>query len=955
MHSIRNHRRLLSRLLIAGALLPALLSAQPATPSATPASTDAERLEPVAVFGSRIARTEVEGPSPLAIYDEEYIRATGAFTLADLLRTLPQNYTGIAAGRGSTPNELNPEFGQRTETTLPAFNFVLGASAAPPGQTGVSGAGLRGLGSGSTLVLVDGRRLPKSAFGNRSSDSRQGFVDLNSIPLGMIERIEVVTDGASAIYGADAIAGVINIVLKKDYIGSELSGNYRGTFDGGARERSTLLTTGFAREGLRGTFSFEYFDRSSLKASQRSFSANQDHRDIQIGIDGDGNPVFGSDLRLNWGYPATVQARVGDLNGVLDPNGNPTRVALAPEGTDGTNLTPADFIGVAQAFPSGARRGNTAEFLDLIPESERWATQLNLTAEASELVEVYTRIGYSDRRGRFSTQPGVSSAAAASFFGQFASIVPAEIDGQPNPDNPFGQDVLVGMFHYEFGSIHQDTINKSVHALVGARGRIGPSWEWDAGLNYGRGSSDELTRNFSGAAITAALTNPDPALRLNPFADARAGGVDQSEIYRAFEQFVLREGRSSLWTLDLHATGELFDIPGGPVQMAAGGEYNKQRNRSTVSTTPDEVVRGSEDTYALFTEFSVPIFGRDNAVELARRLDLSLAARYEDQDRAGSTTVPKVGVAWVPHESLLLRATYSRGFRAPDLTEYQVAGSSFTGTITDPRREPAQTSGVQLQRGSNEDIRPEKSTNEFYGLVFEPPVVPGLGIEVGYHRTEQRDSIRSLSANAFVANEDLFPGRVVRAAPTEDDIALGQPGAVTQVDLTLVNFGLVQSHSLDTVLRYTINTEELGRFRFTGAATRTLRSRIEVQPGQPLQEDEGDTFSPPKWSFVGSVLWNRDPWSASMFVNYIGSFESNRGGNWLAPQGFSSFTTVDLRGSYEFVEGVFGGHARGLRVGAGIGNIFNEKPPFSNTVFGFNGGLHSPLGRSYEISLTLPF
>lgn len=207
--------------------------------------TGAVKLEKISVLGTRIRQTETEGPSPVNTYDTEYIRSSGAMTLADFLNQIPQTYSGIAFGRASTPNELNPEFGQRTETTTPAFNLVLGTSAASPAQTGVSGVSLRGLGSGSTLVLVDGRRAAQSANGNRATDTRQGFVDLNTIPLGMIDHIEVTTDGASAIYGADAVAGVINIVLKKNYTGTELTGNYRAAEHGGGRERSLSLVTGF--------------------------------------------------------------------------------------------------------------------------------------------------------------------------------------------------------------------------------------------------------------------------------------------------------------------------------------------------------------------------------------------------------------------------------------------------------------------------------------------------------------------------------------------------------------------------------------------------------------------------------------------------------------------------------------------------------------------------------------
>ncbi|MBI2497702.1 MAG: TonB-dependent receptor plug domain-containing protein [Opitutae bacterium] len=284
---------------------------RPDSTQAAKIENGAIKLETYTVLGSRIRQSDTAGPSPVSVYDADYMRATGAMNLADFLNYLPQTYSGIAAGRGSAPNELNPEFGQRTENSFPAFNFVLGASDAPPGQTGVSGVSLRGLGSGSTLVLVDGRRAAQSGSGNRSTVSQQGFVDLNTIPFGMIDHVEVITDGASAIYGADAVAGVINIVLKKNWRGNELSGSYKGSYHGGGRERQVSLTSGFVAGNLRGTVAIDYYDRGALKASDRSFSKNQDHSGVIAAIDASGNPVYGRDLRLIWGYPAVVQARTG--------------------------------------------------------------------------------------------------------------------------------------------------------------------------------------------------------------------------------------------------------------------------------------------------------------------------------------------------------------------------------------------------------------------------------------------------------------------------------------------------------------------------------------------------------------------------------------------------------------------------------------------------------------------
>ena len=374
---------------------------------------DARQAEPAAkilmltaveVLGSRIRQTEFEGPSPVSTYNDEYIKSTGAMTLADFLNRIPQAYSGISAGRGSAPDEFNPDFGVRTETSQPAFNFVLGVSAAIPTQTGVSGVSLRGLGSGSTLVLVDGRRVAQSANGNRATDTRQSFVDLNTIPLGMIERIEVITDGASAIYGADAVAGVINIVLKKNYTGTEVAGGYKASEHGGGRERNTSVTTGFAYGKLSGTVTLDYYDRQNLAASDREFAANQDHTGRAVGTNlTTGAALMGRNYTLLWGYPAVVQASGGTVSGTF--NAIPgVRVVAVPVGASATP-TIAQFTPVTTIIPpasvvnaSGQRRMNTTEFLDLIPKSERRGANANLKYRLNDKVQAYANYRTSESK-----------------------------------------------------------------------------------------------------------------------------------------------------------------------------------------------------------------------------------------------------------------------------------------------------------------------------------------------------------------------------------------------------------------------------------------------------------------------------------------------------------------------------------------------------------------------------
>ena len=949
---------------------PATLTTPAATTTAATPLLPAVQMAEVQVLGSRIHRTD-EGPAPVSSFDRDYILATGAMTLADFMNSLPQNYTGIGSGRASAPNELNPEFAQRTDTTTPAFNFVLGSSAAQPGQTGVNGVSLRGLGAGSTLVLIDGRRMVQSGVGNAGTDSRQSFVDLNGIPLGMIERIEVITDGSSAIYGADAVAGVVNIVLKKNWSGSELTGSYKGAQHGGGHERTSSFTSGFTAGALSGSVSIDYYSRGPLKASQRSFSKEQDHRTVVAGwFNATGAPLYGRDLRLNWGYPGIVQARTGFLPGFTGQTGGPTAFALVKDGITG-NATLANFTGIGITAGSTNTRANTARYLDLIPASERYGIGANFTYKLGNDLEFYGRANSADTRGKFDSQAAVSSASASSGFGNFGTIVPALINGVANVYNPFGTDVLVGLTHYEFGPTYQTTHSKTEMALVGLRGHALRSWRWDLSMSWQNYAMHQVNRLFNGAAITAALANPDVAQRLNPFVDARVAGIKQAAIYETMARYNTVDSTSSLRSVDFSADGELYRLPGGSVKMALGGSFDSAANdQSSVNNseavapvTTRSFVDGARQSQAFFAEASVPIFGKPNALPGLRRLDFQVAGRYENRSPF-SKSVPKYSLSWVPVQPVLLRASYSEGFRAPALTEYEVANTVSTTTITDPRRTPASTSGVQVTRGANSVVSPETSTNKFAGLVFEPPFAKGLNFQANYYRTEQKNVIQVISAQNMVNNETLFTSRITRAAPTAADTAANQPGQLTAVNQTFVNFGLIYNESMDYGVDYTLPWEKLGRWRLSLNASRNLSTKRQLAPNTPAVILDDDTAAPPNWSWQGTLFWRRGNLSANAFVRYLSGFNVNSVGNALVGNTVSTtyfptpaVTSLDLRGGYEFKTGVWRGYLKGLRINAGVGNVFDKKPPFSDTIYGFNAALHSflILGRSYELSFRQAF
>ncbi|MBI5424006.1 MAG: TonB-dependent receptor [Opitutae bacterium] len=943
-------------------------SDQPAMKPATDLQK-AVKLDDYRVLGSRIRQTDVAGPSPVNAYDAEYIRSTGAFTLADFLNSIPQTYSGISSGRGSAPNELNPEFGQRTETSTPPFNLILGSSAAPPAQTGVSGVSLRGLGSGSTLVLVDGRRVAQSGSGNRSTDTRQGFVNLNTIPLGMIDRVEVITDGSSAIYGADAVAGVINVVLKKDFVGGEATGATRISEHGGGRERAGTLMQGFNLGKLSGTVAVDYFDRQNLKANHRNFSKNQNHTGIPTGtLLTTGATNNGRDFRLLWGYPAVVQASGGVVSGTFDAIPG-IRVVLTPEGSTGTP-TIAQFIPTTNIVSpasvvngSGQRRLNTAEFLDLIPEKETIGLNANFTYKFNDRVEGFG--SFRTTKNTTTTNAQISASSITGGFGS-AAVLPAAF-------NPFNQNVSIGMMLVEFGPESQVVRTLDDAVSGGLRGKFAQTWQWELVGTWQNQKDRQISRNYNGGGFVALMTAADPAQRFNPFIDARAAGApSQAALLERLAVYPSVFSESTASGIDLDLDGDLMNFWGGPIKMAVGGSHSVSKVNSVTTTfstnSPTPVatrteVSGEQDRSAVYAELAVPVFGKPNARTFLKRFDLQLAGRHE---KAGgfTKTTPKIGFSFVPFDSLLFRASWSQGFRAPGVTEYLVVSPNTTATITDPRRTPASTTGVIVSRGSNLDPQAEASENMFYGIVYEPPFLKGLKLQLDIYETKQSDALQIISAQNIVNNEALFPGRVTRATPSPTDVSLNQPGVITNVDQTFVNFGHIVNRSLDLSADYTLPWQQLGRFRATVFASHTLEATRQVAPGQPAVVLEEDTAAPPKWKYNVGLNWNNDRWSVAAFIWHLDGFGSNSAGNNLVANSASvvyyptpSVTKVDARIAYEFKNGVWRGYGKRLRVGFGVNNIFDKEPPFSDTIWGFNAALHYQLilGRAYELSFLLPF
>lgn len=926
--------------------------------TASAAGETAVRLEAVEVLGSRIPRTESDGPSPVSIYRMEDIRATGAMNLADFMRTVPQTYNGVGAGRNSTPDDLNISAGQRNENLIPippgpGVSPVLATNA--PVQTGASGVSLRGLGAGSTLVLVDGRRVAQSSERNRGSNSGQGFVDLNTIPLGLVERIEIITDGASAIYGGDAVAGVINIVLKKSWVGTEINGTTKFTEHGGARERQATVTTGVAGLGgkFRGTAALSFYDREPLRAAQRSFSRNPDFRTRLQGTNPTtGAPVYGTDQRIQWGYPASIQATAAggfaSIPGVrvlLAPAGAATTPAVAAFERRTTNDPgqPGTAI-VAQ----GQRITDPSPWTELVAGADRRGLTATGTYEFRPALELYGTYSFSDSRGAAKTLPVyVANVAVAA------------------ANNPFGEAIQFGMLLPQWGQVGQQTKTRTHSATAGARGRWGETWRWDVGYRFQDQAYSSRQRTFNAVAFAALANAADPAQRFNPYIDERApGAASQAALLEQTALYPTVEGRSELNTADFTVHGELFRLPGGPVRTALGGSHEVTISRNVavayagfpvVATTAR--FRDERTTRAAYGELQVPVVGTANRRWLLQRLEANLAGRYESLSDQSGRGVPKYGATWSPFRSLLIRGSYSEGYRPPSLTEDRRATTSLTSTITDPARGNQSYLTTVVTR-TNPGLQPETSRNEFYGAVYEPTFAKGLSLQVNYYRTRQKDAIQQISSTVILNNEALFPDYVVRNAPTAADTAAGFKGQVATLYSQYVNFGAILNKSIDFGAEYRLPWERFGRWRFNVNAAKTIAQTRQLNIGQPPTNDVGDTYSSPRWNLSSSLYWNRGPWSASSAFSLMSGFRSDRAGitsNIVSNTPWMHL--IDLRGSYEFKAGFRGRFGKGLRLGLGVANLTDEQPPFANNIYGFNAGIYGRwvFGRTYEFSFTQPF
>lgn len=873
----------------------------PATES-KPAAQDAGSgddlyIEEVLVTGSRIRGAQ--NASPIVVISSEDIQRAGFATVEQVIDKLPQHFGG-----GASLDTLT-DTGNDT-------NVVGGNVGNEAGGTSVN---LRGLGASSTLVLLNGHRMSPSGFGS-------AFTNVSSIPITAIERVEVLTDGASAIYGSDAIGGVVNFILREEYDGAETRLRY-GT-DGRGDTSDILFGQLFGNTWEDGSvlLTYEYYDRDELANSAREFTSTSDLR--QFG---------GTDRRVHGGSPANI-----DAGG---------RLWAIPAGQDGTALTAGDFPAAADGLPLvPPNQFNNRSLGDVLPGVKRHSAVLRFFKTTGS-IELFADARYSTQktvwRRNFSPIDIEVTNANPFFVDPTGTGLTAVTVRQYALDNELGPQISTGEID-------------SLGAAVGVRFDIGGNWQGELISNWAKEEQERRT-NLSldmralDAAVNPADPNVDPARVFNPFGDdpLANAAIIESLINRSPARSSAAD--NAIRSLSLNLDGKLFELPGGAARLVAGTEIRGESLQTARLFEGSDEVSSDFDraVTSVYAEVFLPLAGRGNGLPGLERLELSLATRYEHYNDVGDSVNPKMGLVWSPVPSLIVRGTYGASFKAPALLDLDVTRRSANLTVYFPQ--PFVDDGTVPfpmigRSGGNKDLQPEKATTWTAGIQWQPLGLEGLLLDITYFNVDFEDRI-ALPLTSFANAGDPRFASLVNRSPTAGEIAalVNDPGwlnpsGASEADLLsgAVPVAVVDGR-LNNLARSVVTGLELQmHYRFETAAglielglngdymfdfERALLDR------DPLL-DEVDTYGRPiDLRARASVTWQRKAWSVSAFLNYTDNYTDRISEPALS---VDSWTTVDLNVGYDI--GNAGGILANTHLSLTVQNLFDEDPPFVNTPAG---------------------
>jgi outer membrane receptor protein involved in Fe transport len=867
----------------------------------------------IVVTGSNLRGGSATAPVKVVTRDD--VERSGRATIADVIAAQTANFGGT---------------GNATASLTGVDRSSSNVSLAPA-------ANLRGLGSDATLTLFDGRRVA-------GSGGRGNFSDLSALPSLALERAEILADGASAVYGSDAVGGVVNLILRHRYDGFEIRLR-GGSTQGGPLNALAGAVAGATWSGGSVLVAYEYEHRDALSASERGYTATGDLR-----------PFGGTDRRTFLSSPGTILRLDAASRSYVPAFAIPV---LAP----GVRPTAADLR-------AGTNLSNLAAGVSLSPRIDRHAVYARVEQELADGLRAFAD-------GRFARRDFAYGAPAAQTI--FA-VTPA---------NPFyvplaGQTSSVVAYSF-IGDLGPSRARGEVSALSVAGGL---TWDVGSWLVDGYGtfarerSSERISNQLNSTFLAEALGNapdnpatPYSAVRDGYFDPYGSGAANAGTVLDFVGSgFTAARRRSSVTEGVLKTEGPVLALPAGEVRLAVGGALRRETLRTGGTTfasgiVPTELTVRSlaRDVRAVFAETRIPLFGSSNAVPGIASMQLTAAVRHEDHDGFGGTTDPRIGLALSPTTGLTLRGSWGTSFRAPALPE---VGEPRRVAVTSLRDVTGATVPVIFIAGGNPDLGPERADTTSFGFDVDAGAsgAPGLTTSLTVFRTEFRDRISQPAlqdSGRALTNPDLAPF-VRRVSPLTNaaDLAavnalLAEPGATAGlfpstsyaaiVDGRNVNTGSVLVSGLDWDLGYA-RTTGIGRVSATLSATWLFRYVERLTPAAQAVDRLGTLGRPSDLRVRGGVGWSGNGISLNAFGNFVGGYLDDAS---VPGRSIASFLTVDLSLGYSIERGAL----RGLRLLVSAENAFDADPPFVDRVsgFGFDAANANPFGRRLALEVRKTF
>lgn len=765
----------------------------------------------IVVTGSQIQGSKINDILPVTVLDETAIEATGAISGEELFAAIPQIGT-------TAFNEQNQTGG------------VNGA------RGDIASINLRDLGTGNTLLLINGRRANLNPGFQTELLVPVVSSDSNEIAPGSIRRLEILRDGASAIYGADAVAGVVNTILKGDLSGGFLEGEWRASDGTGLFSVNVSGGYGFDFADGRGNFTVygNYFHENGLDASAREFSRTEDRLALLVGTDFEGDAQF-NNLSLSTPFGQFDIQAPNNATPIRDDDFFLIPTTLGPLTAGGCRLDFGNGLCATNGtVPITASRFNTLSGTSLFSEKNRYNVSALFDYELTDNVEFYIEGSYYRSENSRFNEPSALLAAVPvgvsrnAFFNPFG---PTTRNGQPNPNRlpgttiaAGGADIIIERFRFVDVGTRQVTVDKDSYRLVsGFRGSFG-DWDYDTGFLYSQANSTDLERGRISLTLLQNAINRTTPDAFNVFNGGNLIDPSQGDstpnpqsVIDDVTVDVFRKGETTLALADFKVSrNNLFTLPGGDVGIAAGVEFRREtffddrdprldgtitftdtvtgafNGSDVVQSSPTPDTSGNREVYSGFAELLIPLVSEDLNIPLIKSFNVQLAGRFEHfSDINQTATVPRAAVSWVPLNGILLRGAWSRGFRAPNLVQVNDAGTTRSNTRDDFVICQAQVEQniianlgvcagqgtISFRSGSNE-LEPEGTESINLGLVLEPSFIRGLTLTGDYWRVRQDGIVgvfgddNAIALDLLLRQNGSFNPNVQREAPDADDIAL---------------------------------------------------------------------------------------------------------------------------------------------------------------------------------------